>query len=264
MVMKTLVRKAPGPTGSNGALEEVSTSGHRDAQPRAGHGIPLPRIERAALTDVAPILVGLVPFAGVVGITMASLGIPPLIGVVGSALVYAGSAQLAVLALLGSGAGIVPMLLSVLLINSRFAMYGGVLEPMFRRQPSWFKWLGPHFLVDQNYGLAIARPDLADPKRFRRYWLTTSTAISAVWLTTIAAAMSFGTSVPENSPFSFAATCIYVALLVPNLKDRVGQGAASSAALAALVFGGLTDGLGVLAGVVAGVSVATVMKGKRS
>jgi hypothetical protein len=30
------------------------------------------------------------------------------------------------------------------------------------------------------------------------------------------------------------------------------------------VFAGLTDGLGVLAGVVAGVSVATVMKGKRS
>jgi hypothetical protein len=51
-------------------------------------------------------------------------------------------------------------------------------------------------------------------------------------------------------------------IAVPNLKDRVGQGAASSGAVAALMFAGRTDGLGLLAGVVAGVSVATVMKGK--
>lgn len=135
---------------------------------------------------------------------------------------------------------------------------------MFRRQPRWFRFLGPHFLVDQNYGLATARDDLTDPRRFRRYWTTTSIAIGAVWLTTIAGAMSFGQTVPKDSPLSFAATCIYIALLVPNMTNRPDRHAASSAALTALVFAGFTDGLGVLAGVAVGVSIAALRKGGRS
>jgi predicted branched-subunit amino acid permease len=263
IVMKRLIPQTPGRAGAKGLLVASATSTHRPPQIPTTNGMA-PRIEKVALIDVAPILVGLIPFAGVVGITMAALDIPVLIGVVGSVLVFAGSAQLAVLELLGVGAGILPMLLSVLLINSRFAMYGGALEPMFRRQPRWFRWLGPHFLVDQNYGLTSARNDLTNPQRFRRYWMTTSTAIGAVWLTTIAGAMSFGQTVPKDSPLSFAATCIYIALLVPSMKDRPGRHAASSAALTALAFAGLTNGVGVLAGLIAGVFVAALLKGRRS
>jgi predicted branched-subunit amino acid permease len=260
--MKTLI-ETPGSAPADGLLVTSSTSAHRAPGLETTNGAD-PRIEKLALIDVSPILVGLIPFAGVVGVTMAALDIPVLIGVVGSALVFAGSAQLAVLGLLGSGAGIVPMLISVLMINSRFAVYGGALEPMFRRQPRWFRWLGPHFLVDQNYALTTARNDLTDPQRFRRYWMTTSAAIGAVWLTTIAAAMSLGQTVPKDSPLSFAATCIYIALLVPNMKDRLGRYAASSSAVTALAFAELTNSLGVLAGVVAGVSLTALLKGTRS
>jgi predicted branched-subunit amino acid permease len=222
------------------------------------------RIEFAALVDVAPILVGLVPFAGVVGITMAGLDIPVSVALLGSALLYSGSAQLALLGLLGTGAGIVPMLASVVLINSRFAMYGGALEPMFRNQPRWFRWFGPLFVIDQNYGLANARSDLADATCFRRYWLTTSIAIAVVWLGTIAGAMTFGGAIPAGSPLYFASVGIYVALLVPGLKDRAGIVAAGVSAVTALSLSGLSSGVGVLAGVIAGISIAALIKGKES
>jgi predicted branched-subunit amino acid permease len=261
--MKTLVSDSPAPVGADGVSATSSTSVSRVPQVPTTTAVA-PGIEKMALIDVSPILVGLIPFAGVVGITMAALDIPVLVGVIGSALVFAGSAQLAVLGLMASGAGIVPMLISVLLINSRFAMYGGALEPMFRRQPQWFRLLGPHFLVDQNYGLTTARNDLTHPRRFRRYWMTTSMAIGAVWLTTIAGAMIFGQTIPKDSPLSFSATCIYIALLVPNMKDRTHRHAASSAAVTALAFAGLMNGLGILAGVVAGVSVAALHKVERS
>jgi predicted branched-subunit amino acid permease len=263
MLMKPLLPDIPAPVGANGVSATSSTSAHRAPQVPTTTGVA-PGIEKTALIDVSPILVGLIPFAGVVGITMAALDIPVLVGVIGSALVFAGSAQLAVLGLLGSGAGIVPMLISVLLINSRFAMYGGALEPMFRRQPRWFRLLGPHLLVDQNYGLATVRNDITDPRRFRQYWMTTSMAIGAVWLTTIAGAMIFGQTMPKDSPLSFSATCIYIALLVPNMKDRTHRHAASSAAVTALAFAGFTSGLGVLAGVLVGVSVAALHKVGRS
>jgi len=262
-LMKTLGPETLSPVSANCLPATSSTSAPPGPQLQRTTAVA-PGIEKLALIDVSPILVGLIPFASVVGITMAALDIPMLIGVVGSALVFAGSAQLAVLELLASGAGIVPMLASVLLINSRFAMYGGALEPMFRRQPGWFRWLGPHFLVDQNYGLTTARNELTDPQRFRRYWMTTSMAIGAVWLTTIAGAMNFGQRVPKDSPLSFAATCIYIALLVPSMKDRPGRYAAGSAAVTALAFPQLTNGVGLLAGVAVGVFVAALLKGRRS
>jgi predicted branched-subunit amino acid permease len=232
---------------------------------RQARGSSSHRIEKAALGDVAPILVGLIPFAGIIGITMARMDIPVATGVAGSALIFAGSAQLAILGLLSAGAGIIPMLLSVVLINSRFAMYGGAIEPCFRNQPRWFRWLGPHFLVDQNYGLVRnAKRDLSDPTTFRRYWMTISTAIGATWLATIAAVMILGGAIPADSPLHFAATGIYIALLVPVLKGRPALAAAGSAALTAWTFVHVAPGLGILAGVAVGIGVAaTLEKGAR-
>jgi len=194
---------------------------------------------------------------------MSALDIPIIPGVAGSFLLWAGSAQLAVLALLGSGAGILPALLSTVLINSRFSMFGAALEPMFRGQPAWFRWLGPHFLVDQNYGLATARQDLDDPARFRRYWLTTSFAIGVVWLSVIAAAMNLGEAVPPGSLLTFSTVPIYVALLVPRLGERSARGAAGAAAATAMACAGLASGVGILAGVVVGILVSAVMGGRR-
>ena len=217
-------------------------------------------VDNQALRDVAPILVSLAPFALVLGIAMSDVGIATTTGVVGSFIIWAGSAQLAGIALMDAGAGILAIAGAVIVINARFVMYAAALEPRFRDQPVWFRWLGPHFIVDQNYALATSRSDLDDPARFRRYWITVSAAIGVVWLSTIAAGSLFGAALPPGSPLGFASITVFIGLLVPRLKERRALQAAAIASVATVVGAAFPSGSGLLFGVLAGTFIPSFIK----
>lgn len=231
--------------------------------------IAAPHVQRRwvdgdALRDVAPILVGLVPFAMILGVTMSAADIALGAGVAGSFLLYAGSAQLAALTLMQGGAGIGMILLSVVIINSRLLLYGAALEERFRDQPQWFKWLGPHFLVDQNYLLASERPELRDPTRFRTYWLTVAAAITVVWVVTISATMAAGTALPQDLPLSFAPIAVFVSLLVPKLlTDGRARRVAVVAGVGTAIASALIPGAALIVGVTAGIG-SELVTGEKS
>jgi predicted branched-subunit amino acid permease len=220
---------------------------------------PLSWVDRDALHDVWPVLIGLAPFAMALGIAMREANIPTPAGVIGSLVVYAGSAQLAAVTLMKSGASIVSVLGAVALINARFLLYGAALEPRFRSQPPWFRWLAPHFLVDQTYVLADSRTDLGNPQSFRRYWLTAAAAVAVVWLSAIGSALAVGDLLPDETPLTFAPIAVLVGILAPKLQDKSGRQAAFAAALASLCGGFLPSGGGLLLGVVVGTLAPAVI-----
>lgn len=220
---------------------------------------PLSCADRAALHDVWPVLVGLAPFAMALGIAMRDADISTPTGVIGSLVVFAGSAQLAAVTLMKSEAGIVSVLGAVALINARFVLYSAALEPRFRSQPAWFRWLAPHFLVDQTYVLADSRTDLGDPRRFRRYWLTVAAAIAVVWLSAIGLTLAVGDLLPAETPLTFAPIAVLVGILVPRLQDKNARQAAIAAGLATLCGGSLPSGGGLLLGVVIGAFAPAVI-----
>lgn len=213
---------------------------------------PLRWVDLQALRDVAPVLVGLAPFAVVIGIAMGGSGASIPESVLGSLLMWGGSAQLAAVELMGSGAGLLSILATVTVINARFIMYAAALEPRFRAQGTLFRWVGPHFVVDQNYALATSRSDLDDPRRFRRYWITVSAAIGIVWLSVIGSTVAFGAILPPESPLTFASVTVFVGLLVPKLADRRAIVAAGVASVATLAGASFPAGSGLLFGVLAG------------
>lgn len=221
-------------------------------------------VDADALHDIGPILVGLVPFAMILGLTMSDAGINAGVGVIGSFVIYAGSAQLSALALMQSGAGLGVILLSVVIVNSRVLLFGASLEPNFRDQPGWFKWLGPHFLIDPSYVVASERAELLrDPASFRRYWLTVNCAITTVWLTTIGATMALGRMLPTDLPLSFAPIAVFVSLLLPKLLNdprarRVALVAAAGTGATAIV----APGAALIVGISAGIGSELVKKGR--
>jgi predicted branched-subunit amino acid permease len=221
-----------------------------------------PRVDAQALRDVGPVLVGLVPFAMIIGLSMSEARVAVPAGVIGSALLFSGSAQLAAVSLMTAGAGLGTVLVSVLIINSRFLLYGGALEGRFRNQPDWFGWLGPHFLVDQNFVLASARPDLRDPARFRIYWLTTAAAMSAVWLGSIGATMAIGPIVPHDLPLSFAPIAVLIGVLVPKLRRASARRAALAATIGAILGSVFAPEAVLLIGVCSGIAVELLEGGR--
>jgi predicted branched-subunit amino acid permease len=212
-------------------------------------------LDRDAARDILPFVVSLLPFAAVIGVTIGqSDTVPVWAALLAGPLMYAGSAQLAAITLLQGGAGVITVLMTVMIINARLSLYGALVEPHFRSQPGWFRWLAPHFLVDQTYMIATARADLSSPRRFRRYWATAGILLGVAWTGAMTVATLLGPIIPLDSPLTYAATSVYVGLLVPQLRERIARRPAFIAAVVALIAAPLPHGLGLLAGVAAGIA----------
>ncbi len=218
----------------------------------------------AAVRDILPVAAGIVPFALIIGVTMQQTGISELTGLVSAAVLYAGSAQLSALSLLEAGAGIAVVVAAVALVNSRFLVYGAGLEPRFRAQPRWFRWVGPQFIVDQTYALAMNRRDLASSRQFRHYWLAMAGVLGVVYIGAMGVGVLAGPALPEASPLDFVATAVFVGLLAPRIRGARAVVVAVAAAIVSVVGADLPNGLGLGAGVAAGFVVAALLeRGRR-
>lgn len=213
---------------------------------------------RAALRDLAPVMVGLAPFALLIGVTGVRSGVGGGTGVLSSALLLGGSAQLTALTMLAGGASPLALVAAVTLVNARFLLYAAALEPSFRHQPRWFRWFGPQFVVDPTYAMAARRDDLADPRRFRRYWLAAGVGLGTVWVGLTVLGVVLAPVLPESAALDVAAPAMFLAVLVPQLRARPARAGASAAAVTAVVASPLPDGLGLLCGIAAGVLAATL------
>jgi predicted branched-subunit amino acid permease len=214
----------------------------------------LARFDREALRDVAPVVASVAPFAVILGVTIGQLQtVPWWAALLGAPLLYAGSAHIAVLTLLEAGAGAATVVVAAAVVNARLAVYGAALEPRFRDQPGWFRWLAPHFIVDQTYAIATARPELTHPGRFRRYWMTAGIVLGIGWSGAMAAAVTLGPIVPVGPALTFASTAVFVGLLAPRLHDRTAWRPAAIAAVVALAAAPLPHGSGLLVATLAGV-----------
>lgn len=182
----------------------------------------------AGVRDSLPVLAGVVPFAIAIGAAVAASSMDDFAGWTGSFLVWAGSAHLAAVTLLGSGSSWLAALVTGLAINARFAVYSATLSPLFGGQPAWFRWTAPHFLVDQSFALALSRSpeERQDPAWFRRYYLALAATITLFWVPSIAVGVLAGPVIPESWPIEFAGPAALISLLAPGIRNQPALAAA--------------------------------------
>lgn len=209
-----------------------------------------------AVRDILPIAAAVVPFGTVVGVTLDHAGLTGVPGLVGTALVYAGSAQLATLTVLIGGGAPLAAVLAGAIVNARMVLYSASHGARFRNHPAWFRWIAPLMTVDQTFALAAQAGDLAGAA-FRRYWLTIGGVLGTIWLAAVGVGMGLGSVLPEASPMDVAAPATMVSLLVPHLGDSRLRRVAVTAAVVGVAARGLPSGLGI----VAAIGVALVAAG---
>jgi predicted branched-subunit amino acid permease len=221
-------------------------------------------VAAAAVRDTLPVGASIAPLGLVIGATAARAGVPAIVDMVAAAAVFAGAAHLAALTLLAAGAGALAALGTAVLVNVRLLLYSASIEPRFREQPRWFRWLGPALLIDQTYFLVAARDDLDDPARFRRYWLTAGALLLGCWVTSVGMGSVLGPLLPAGSPLDAAAVLVLVGMLAPRLKAWRPAVVALVALVVAVVAAPLPGGVGLLSGLVAGGTVGAVLdRGRR-
>ncbi|EMA58619.1 AzlC family protein [Halorubrum kocurii JCM 14978] len=209
----------------------------------------------AGVRDMSPLLFGIVPFALVAGIASvdAGLGLVEAVGM--SVIVFAGASQLAALDLIESNAPLAVVVGTAIVINLRVVMYSASIAPHFAEYGRRFRAGLAYLLTDQAYALSVAEFE-ANPERSRwRYYAGAGAALWVVWQVGTVVGVVVGASVPDAWGLTFAVPLVFLALLVPAMKDRPTTAAGVAGGTVAVVAGGFPLNLGLLTGAVSGVVV---------
>jgi predicted branched-subunit amino acid permease len=222
--------------------------------PRPRTRMRMPPLDPNGALDALALAPAIAPMGLALGVALGELAAPALVAWLSAPLLVAGSSQLVLLSQLDGGANVLVATGAALLVNGRFIVYGASLAPRFSRQPSWFRRLGPHFIVDQTYGLVSAHctADTRD-HAFRRYFTTASVLLWLLWTLAVGAGLMLGTALPGALPLEFVLPSMFIALVVPGLRSRTEALAAIAGAVVAISRAGPMPTL--LAAVVVGAAI---------
>ncbi|MFD1569020.1 AzlC family ABC transporter permease [Halorubrum laminariae] len=225
-------------------------------------GIPLHDDLLAGMRDVSPLMLGIVPFALVAGIAAvdAGLGLAEAVGM--SVIVFAGASQLAALDLIGSSAPLAVVIGTAVVINLRMMMYSASIAPHFARYARGIRAGLAYFLTDQAYALSVAEFSGNDDRSRWRYYLGAAASLWIVWQIGTVVGVVVGAGVPDAWGLTFAVPLVFLALLVPAMKDRPTTAAGVAGGAVAVAAAGLPLNLGLLAGAVTGILVGLLTEAR--
>ena len=189
----------------------------------------------AGVRAAGPIVVGILPFALITGITAvgAGLTITEVVGM--SVIVFAGASQLAAIDLIGSNAPFVVVVATAVVINARMMMYSASIAPYLQAYALRVRGFAAYVLTDQAYAVSIAEYETDDRRDRIRYYLGIALTLWVVWQIGTIAGAALGASVPDALGLDFALPLVFLALLVPAMKDAGTTTAALAAGGVALV-----------------------------
>lgn len=211
--------------------------------------------------DELPILLGVVPFGMIYGVLALSVGLPAGVAQAMSAVVFAGSAQLLAVKLIGSGAPAPVVILTTFVVNLRHALYSASVAPRLKRLSPLWKGLLAYLLTDEAYAVTIthynasssASQHLEAAPHQHWYFLGAGLALWGSWQISTAVGIFLGTQVPSSWSLDFTLALTFIALVVPNIKDRPSALAALSAGVTAVLAYGLPYKLGLVAAALVGI-----------
>jgi len=203
-----------------------------------------------------PILVGVVPFGMIYGILALSAGVDAAAAQAMSAIVFAGSAQFMTVQLAGIGAPAAVMIITGFVINLRHALYSASVAPYVRHlNPAWKSALA-YLLTDEAYAVAITHYQQEGELRHRHwYFLGAGLALWTSWQISTAVGVFLGTQVPASWGLEFTLALTFIALVVPQIKDRPSLLAALTAGLVAVLAAGFPYRLSLLTAGLVGIVV---------
>ena len=195
---------------------------------------------RTGCRDIAPVLVGTVPFGFVAGVAPVGAGMSPLESIALSVVAFSGIAQLVVAQLVAVQSPVVLTLAAAFIVSLRFLMYSASLAPHLAHLPARWRALLAFLMTDQGFAIALQRANQPGDHRFRHFHaLGVGLTLYASWQSAVVAGAVLGAQVPATWSLDFVVTLSFLVLLVPLLKRRAELVAAAVAGAVALVAAGL-------------------------
>ena len=173
----------------------------------------------------------------ITGVAMGKSGLPLLVMAFMSLVVFAGSAQLAVLPLMSSGAPIWVVWATALCVNLRFVIFSAMWRPYFIGYPLAQRLRLAYLTADLNYVMFMRRfPEPKPAPEQLPYFWGGIVANWVAWQVPSMLGIFLADAVPVHWGFGFAGTLALLGVGLSLVSDRatsVAGGVAACAAVAA-------------------------------
>ncbi|NMM36462.1 MAG: AzlC family ABC transporter permease [Glaciimonas sp.] len=238
--------------------ERVSTNENKALQARAA--------EKAGFSEAvslsAATMPGICAWGLVSGMAMVKSGLTLGQALGMTLLVFAGSAQLAVLPLMMVNAPVMVIFATAMVVNLRFVIFGAAIGPHLSHLP-WYKriWYG-YFNADITMAFFPRRfpaETLYQPEGKVGFFAGIGYPNWFAWQIGAVAGILLASQIPENWGVGFAGTLALLAVMIPLIINMAALGGVVVAGLVAVIADDLPFRLGLLLAVVLGMVVAMLI-----
>ena len=218
-----------------------------------------PEFRRGA-REMTGIALGIGAWGLVTGVAMVKSGLSLPLALMMSLLVFAGSAQLAALPLIASGAPIWVVWATAICVNLRFVIFSAGWRPYFGHLPRRQRLVLSYFTADLNYVCFMRRfPEpRPDPAQLPYFWGGVAVNWSA-WHVLSLMGIFLADVIPTHWGLGFAGTLALLGLTGSLLADRATWVAAVVAGCAAVAAYALPLKLNIVIAIAAAVAVGVLM-----
>jgi predicted branched-subunit amino acid permease len=214
--------------------------------------------------QVAPVLVGTIPFGFVAGVVAVASGLTPVEGIALSVLSFSGIAQLVASQLVAVDSPVLLTIAAAGVVSLRFLMYSAALSPHLAHLGTRWRLLLAYLMTDQSFAMSVAH--FSQPGDIRhRHWhfLGSALMLYVSWQLAVVAGVVAGAQVPASWSLDFAVVLCFIALLVPAVRTRADLAAAIVAAAVALAVAGLPYRLSLVVASIAGIAAGMAIEVRR-
>ncbi|HUP97608.1 MAG TPA: AzlC family ABC transporter permease [Usitatibacter sp.] len=226
---------------------------------------PTPREEFiAGSREVAPSLVGTIPFGLVVGVASVGSGLTPVEGVALSVIAFSGIAQLVATQLMAVDSPLVITLAAAFVVSLRHLMYSAALAPHIAHMSLRWRLLVSYLMTDQSFAMTVRRYGEPGDRRDKHwFFMGASATLFVTWQLAVIVGVLAGAAVPTTWSLDFVVVLTFIALLVPVIRTRADLAVAVVASVVALLAAGLPYRLSLVVGAIAGIAAGLVLERNR-
>jgi predicted branched-subunit amino acid permease len=219
-------------------------------------------VYREGFRDMATVTLGMAAWGLVTGVAMVKSGLSIPLALLMTLTVFAGSAQLAALPLLASGAPVWVILATGFCVNLRFVIFSAAWRPYFMRFPRAQRLVLGYFTADLSYVLFMRRFQAPSAEEGQIEYLLGGTTIGWLsWQIPSVIGILLADVIPTHWGLGFAGVLALLGLIFSLVSDRTTVVAALVAGTAAVAAFALPFKLNIVVAIAAAVCIGLLMDG---
>lgn len=190
-----------------------------------------------------PICLGYFPLGLAFGVIAQNYGMSALEVGLMSIVLFSGSGQFITVALMTIGASFWSIILTILLVNSRYLLFSATASLYLKRFPSWMVAIITSGITDETF--VVSTMHFRETKVSGKFWLGLNITSHFAWISSTVLGVFVGNFIPNMEMFglNFALPAMFIALFFMTAENRQMIGVGAVAGLLSLFFLnlGLTD-----------------------